>query len=342
VDQKPPERPAAAPRRRKLGKRLLLASMSGLIAIATVELVLWLVGFSYHLYPEKIEFGSPTPEQIDSGFLADRDLLWVTKDYFQKLDAARATRPDVVFIGDSCTEWGNYERYFDGLIQQNFPKANYTYATLGVPAWSSYQGLRQLERDVLPLRPSVITVYFGWNDHWKGFGIEDKDVAWVNSSMLFQLQKYSRIAQLVTKAYIGMTRDADAPLLRVSPEDFRGNLTKMARLAKANGIKLVLMTAPTSHEKGKEPGHLQQRHVADLSKLIPLHQEYVSIVRDVARSEGVILCDLARVFAKFSPERLRTKLFEGDGIHLLDEGDQVIAVELYQCFQQFGLLQRIL
>ena len=321
----------------------MLVFASTAIAIGAIELVLRMSGFSYQLYPEKIEFGAPTPEQIESGFLVDRDLLWVTKDYFEKLDAARATPPSVVFMGDSCTEWGDYEWYFQDLIRQTLPavQANYSYATLGVPAWTSYQGLRQLERDVLPLMPRVITVYFGWNDHWKGFGIQDKDVARVNSSKLFRFQKYSRFVQLVTKAYVGASRD-EGPLLRVSPKDFRSNLTEMARMAKANDITMVLLTAPTSLEKGKEPEYLKKRHMDDLANLIPLHQQYVAIVREVARSENVVLCDLANVFEGFSQERLRTKLFEEDGIHARDEGDQLIAVELYRCFRQHGLLNRIL
>ena len=80
----------------------------------------------------------------------------------------------------------------------------------------------------------------------------------------------------------------------------------------------------------------------DLANLIPLHQQYVAIVREVARSEDVLLCDLARVFEAFPRDRLRTKLFATDGIHLQDEGDQVLAVHLYGCFEQYGLLDRIL
>ncbi|MCH7779542.1 MAG: hypothetical protein IH848_01735, partial [Acidobacteria bacterium] len=75
----------------RLGKPVLLVFSSTLITLIAIEFVLRLVGFSYQLYPEKIEFGAPTPAQIESGFLVDRELLWVTKDYFKKLDDGRAT-----------------------------------------------------------------------------------------------------------------------------------------------------------------------------------------------------------------------------------------------------------
>lgn len=106
---------------RRLAKPVLLVS-STLITLAAIELALRLVGFSYQLYPEKIEFGAPTPAQIESGFLVDRELLWVTKDYFKKLADGRAAAPALVFMGDSTTAWGNYERYFHGLIRRTSPR----------------------------------------------------------------------------------------------------------------------------------------------------------------------------------------------------------------------------
>jgi hypothetical protein len=42
---------------------------------------------------------------------------------------------------------------------------------LAVGGWASEQGLRQFRRDVLPLHPRVVmTIYYGWNDHWIAFG----------------------------------------------------------------------------------------------------------------------------------------------------------------------------
>jgi lysophospholipase L1-like esterase len=70
------------------------------------------------------------------------------------------------------------------------------FATSG---WSSWQGLQALRRDIAGLRPSVLTIYFGWNDHWVGFGVEDDEVAEITQSRLRLLPMQSRAAQLLLK-----------------------------------------------------------------------------------------------------------------------------------------------
>ena len=66
----------------------------------------------------------------------------------------------------------------------------------------------------------------------------------------------------------------------------------MVRLARDRGAVPVLVTAPSSHRPGNEPSFLRdENYLKELDDLIPLHQEYVAIVRELAEEEGVILCD---------------------------------------------------
>ena len=80
----------------------------------------------------------------------------------------------------------------------------------------------------------------------------------------------------------------------------------------------------------------------DLEDVVPLHRQYVAIVREVARTENVILGDLAAEFAKLPEEVLRTRYFRSDGIHLTREGDQKAAGLLFQCFRDNDLLRLVL
>jgi lysophospholipase L1-like esterase len=119
---------------------------------------------------------------------------------------------------------------------------------------------------------------------------------------------------------------------RVSPADFRSNLREMTRLARAADAVPVLVTAPSGHRVGQEPAQLAPRWIEDLSRLVPLHQRYVEIVREVAEREGAVLCDLAARFDALAPDE-RSRHFAADGVHLTLAGDRRAASWLRECFE---------
>jgi len=325
---------------------LLLGSVS--LCLVAAELGLRGVGFSYHLYPERVEFGWPDPSVMAAKYDPDPDLLWVPRKpvtYARLLEAARKVRPTVIFMGGSCTRWGSFARRFAVRVAEARDGVKPLVGNFAVVGWSSYQGLQQLKRDVLPLEPKVVVIYFGWNDHWIGFGVADKEVATLNKSLAYRLQS-SRLVQLATKAYVsagGVGRQAHPK--RVSPEDFEHNLRAMVTLARERGIVPVLITAPSTHERLDdldEVAHLKDRWIRRLEDLIPLHLQYVTIVRKVASSEGVVLCDLYEKFAAQPKEHVVKECFHGDGIHFLEAGDVLVARFLFECFTEHGLIDRIL
>ena len=312
-------------------KRILLLAATTVGVLMLAEGFLTLVGFRYEIKPEGVEFGWPNPKTRDALYELDPDLFWVTSDYRESLHAIRSRqrRPDVLLLGDSCTEFSDYPNRFRERLQQRHPGADLLVEELGVGGWSSHQGLRQLLRDVLPLRPRAVTLYFGWNDHWIGFGVEDDQIetAW-RGSLLGSL----RLAQLLRRARVGwLGLSQTVPPLRVPPDDFRGNLREMARASKAVGTVPVLLTAPTSHERGAEPEKLRERHIPQLEQLVPLHRRYAAIVREVAHAEAAVLCDLEAQYAELPTEKRRSD-FTSDGIHLSRSGAVRVAGLLADCF----------
>lgn len=332
--------PTARAAASNLKNGLLLASVSLLITLLAIEIGLRMWGFSYRLYPEKIEFGWPNPSVMKDIYTPDDKLLWVPRGYQDTLAEIRTSHPKVIFMGDSCTEFGTYDKFFAEKAVARGLSSALPAAKVGTGGWTSYQGKQQLERDIAPLHPLVVTIYYGWNDHWIGFGIQDKEIGKLRSP-LFTLLEHSRFIQLLVKAVISLGQDKkEAPPLRVSEADFRDNLRSMIATAKANGITPVLLTAPSSHQKGKEPAYLRQRHLKNLSELIPLHQRYVSIVREVAAETGAPLCDLAADFASLPPEEVSRRYFSTDGIHLTKDaggGYDHLAEFLLTCFEKHKL-----
>ncbi len=318
---------------RSLLVNLGVLAVTLLLFLAVVELGLRISGFSYVLYPEEIEFGAPDPVTLQSGFVEDGELFWVTPDYEEKLARLAGQDLDLVFMGDSCTQFGVYDEALARLVRER-RGVDLVYGNLGVAGWTSYQGRRQLERDVVRLRPAVVTIYYGWNDHWIGFGLEDKNVARIKRVFSSRWSGL-RLVQLMTQATVALeSRDTAFPE-RVSLADFSANLRAMVETARAAGIEPVLLTAPTSIRRGAEPEYLTARWLRELDDLVPLHGAYAAVVREVASAEGAALCDLERRFAAWPRKELEAA-FMADGIHLTEEGSRRLGEMLYGCLEEGG------
>ena len=308
---------------RLTGPLLLLAISTG-CGLAIAEVGLRLAGFSYRTIPT-VQFGWPEPEVIAESFVADRDLFWVPHDYAVRLSEARQLQPAIVFLGDSCTQFGTYPRLTLERLRAAAPGLARG-VKLGVAGWSTAQGLTQLQRDILPLHPRVVTIYFGWNDHWVALGPTDAEAR--PSASAWWLSQHCRLYQLVMKARVGMTRlDLRGRPNRVPLPEYESNLRQMAGDARAAGVRVVFITAPSAHRPGREPAYLAHRHVRDLRELVPLHDSYLEATRRAAR--GSTLCDAARSFAALPPPASR--YFMKDGVHLAREGNERLADLLARC-----------
>lgn len=334
----------------KLKQRFILIFVvifSLLFAVISGEIALRLFGFEFALYPTKVQFGWPDPVTLKNLYHFDSQLLWVPKNYSARVAAWKGKRPTVVFMGDSNTEFGRYDEFLKSIIYKQNPNSAFTFVNVGVAGWSSYQGLQQLQRDVLPMRPRFVTIYYGWNDHWTSFGIEDKNMAKYNLEYsTLQLEVFSdlRVVQLLNKAIFILKRSTteqnEPKPERVSLADFRSNLLQMVQVARDNDIIPVLLTAPSSHKKGQEPEYLAERWLNNLNELVPIHNKYVQAVRDISSNENVPLIDLYAEFERLPQENLE-KYFQKDGIHLTSEGHRKIAEFIYDYFVRNDLQNRL-
>ncbi|MBN2120935.1 MAG: hypothetical protein JW734_07790 [Candidatus Omnitrophica bacterium] len=327
--------------------RVTLVLGSLLFTLVLAEIILRAVDFECDFYPSKVQFGWPNPVMLEHLYEVDRQLLWVSKDYSAKIDAWRGKEPSIVFMGCSCTEVGSYDKLLKKIIDTKHPGNNFTYVNVGVGGWSSYQGLQQLKRDVVSMKPKVITIYYGWNDHWHNFGIEDKDIGRFNLENQILAAKLSRLRtwQLVNSFIFELKQLGSKKKLRrserVALADFVSNIYDMVQIARENDIVPVLITAPSSHVKGREPNYLSLRCLDNLGDLIPLHYRYIQAVRKVVNEYDVELIDLALEFSKL-PQADLNNLFLQDGIHLTDEGSKRVAGLMYEYFVNSGLIDRIL
>lgn len=323
-----PARSDASPPRVSWKAGLLLAFGSTVLTLLLVEGALRIAGFHYSLMPA-VQFGWPDPQTIQSAYTTDPDLFWVTKDYREKLRQARQMRPDVIFMGDSCTEFGTYPMWTMQLLSRGYGSLK-TGIHLAAGGWTSEQGVAQMQRDIASLHPKVVVVYYGWNDHWMALGPTDPELHAAHRYLW--LADHLRLMQLALKARVAMAQRAHDRPNRVPPDRYRSNLEEIARLARVSGATPVFVTAPSNYAAGHEPEYLLRRHVQRLADVIPLHQQYVALTRDAALQSGAFLCDAAEAFAEIPGSHDR--FFKNDAIHFTPDGDHQLARIVSGCILQ--------
>lgn len=305
--------------------RLLLGVFGVVLALGVGETFLRVTHFHFDLVPT-LEFGWPDPVAMRDAYVADPDLVWVTKNYRETVRAARQAPPAIVFMGDSCTEFGTYpSKTIAELEQAGSPLAHGV--KLGVGGWSSAQGLAQLRRDVIPLHPRVVTIYYGWNDHWKAMGLTDPEI--MRAHRVRAVARHLRLAQLWLKLGVSLAARRTPAPNRVPLADYEANLLYLAREARAAGITPLFITAPANHVAGHEPAYLAKRHLRSLAELVPLHAAYVEATKRAAGGAGAAVCDAASAFTALPQPHDR--YFQKDGIHLTDAGDAEMAKVVSGC-----------
>jgi lysophospholipase L1-like esterase len=80
----------------------------------------------------------------------------------------------MVFLGDSITEQRIYTRFVMDYFALRYPGANITFRNAGWGGDTSPGGLNRLQRDVLSLKPTIVSICFGMND--AGYGPFKQDV----------------------------------------------------------------------------------------------------------------------------------------------------------------------
>src|SRR4051812_37631815 len=79
----------------------------------------------------------------------------------------------IVFYGDSITEQELYTKDVEAYLTQRYPDWHLTFFNAGWSGDNAGGGKERLNRDVLALKPTLVTVCFGMNDGtysdpWKG------------------------------------------------------------------------------------------------------------------------------------------------------------------------------
>jgi len=345
---------------RRIWRQLTLAIVSTWIALVAVEQILEKLGFEANVSPIVIK-GENDEIYGKYGILGDPVFTWkfspggefkgwkINALGFRDREITQTKPPGTVRVicyGDSCTADGGppYSGCLHQLLRNEPPTGTSWEAfNMAVYGYSSVQGLKVFQLQGRQLAPDIVTLYFGWNDHWMcGYRPDSNNQALRLgrfSGSIMKILRKKRFGQLLIKAVtpgrnIAVEKvNGELPAdieerYRVPPDEYRYTLSRFVRDAREAGAIPIMITAP----RGPTLTHhlVKNGQGRSIEQLDQAHAQYIEITREVARDMDVELLDLAAIL----DNEESAPLFNGDGIHLTQDGLWRIGEELHKKIKQ--------
>jgi len=202
----------------------------------------------------------------------------------------------------------------------------------GVPGYSIVQGLRQFDVEVADLKPYIVVIAYGWNDHWLARGgLTDEERRPATGALAKISGGLSRL-RITQALHAAVDRFApgsasipgpDAPA-RVPIDRYRALIATFIARAHSAGANPVVVALPSGLADGAFPEYLLGMGFArSAAEAIADHRAYASAARDAAVAAGALFVDLQPYFE--GPDGVTPGLFRADKIHMTDAGNARIA-----------------
>ncbi len=300
-------------------------------SLFAAEILLRWTGYEYQ--PLKIKFGTTYHRYShsfdDRHFIYDPDLLWRPRPSYEPFNGQGYRGPEletakrdgefrIFALGDSNT-LGSPEASWPEDLHRILDESCglFQVVNAGVTGYTSDQGVLRLE-EVRKFQPDMVLISFGSNDAHPTTVPDKQYMArsmW--SRRLEGLTYPSRVARLATGVLTQLTVMRMGEITRrVSLEDYRSNLEKMAKRVRSDGAVPVLLTRPYY---GNMPPVIRWKSFA---------HEYNAMTAEVAKRLDLPLVDLYTHF------RDRDELFV-DESHFNPEGHRLAAQIVHQHIQPF-------
>jgi len=180
----------------------------------------------------------------------------------------------------------------------------------GVVGYTSANGLAQLQTEVLQLRPDIVTIAFGFNDHnlvWNR-ALLVREPRHSFSRELFYIASHSYWFQLAKAAYDKFGALHALPFTErwVEPEAYQYNLHRFAEIGRSRGIRVLFVSQtlrPIEMGESDRIGNDKTNPyvlagVKDLEGLHQLDRSYRYMLYEVAGEEDVPVADASLAFSE--------------------------------------------
>jgi len=192
--------------------------------------------------------------------------------------------PKILTLGDSITkgvrQGVKVNETFAAYLQEMLKEKGIKAEVINVGVGGEDTGgaLRRLERDILGRKPRLVAVMYGTNDSYSDKGKKDS---------------------------------------RLTPEQFRRNLTELVRALRNKGVEPILMTEPRWAKDAGPDGSGDSPNVG--------LEKFMHITRDIARAEKVPLVDHFTHWTKAEQNGVNLNGWTTDGCHPNPRGHREIA-----------------
>jgi len=247
----------------------------------------------------------------------------------------------IISLGCSCTGQGPpaYSEILHNRLNAEEP-GKWDAFNMGVHGYSTSQGLRLFQIRGASLAPDIVTVFFGWNDHWRARKEDSKRMArrtakW-QAPLIRALHKkrfFQYMVQKSTPTHENVLENQEF-VLRFPPEEYRANLLQLINEIKKTGAIPLLIAAPRAATL--TPILVKNRQAESIESALALHDRYLAILYEVGQSTGTRMIDLA---AEMTPS-LAKKIMSDDGIHFKPAGLEWIGTHLHQTVRDIFPLPR--
>ncbi len=263
----------------------------------------------------------------------------------------------VLSLGDSCT-FGMLLRGSFGYVRNPYPLAleklladrvgpgRFEVFNAGIPGYNSYQGLMLLRGKLRHLDPDLITVRYGWNDHFLSESAPGQSpyresdsklvVALEDLALRSALYPFARRLALEVRARRGQSPDAlranFARQTQWSPTiplpDYEHNLRRIVEIGHSRGAQVWLLTSPhnpTPSEAARD--FIAVNNKIAYEEMIAIHEQYNDATRNVGRELDVPVIDMDAIYRDNPAVRL---FIESDVPHASQWGQHLEADVLYR------------
>lgn len=279
-----------------------------------------------------------------------------------------AKRPRVyriLALGDSCT-FGLLQRETYGFVAQPYPLKlqrlverrigadRVEVLNAAVPGYNSYQGVLLLRTRLRDLDPDLITVRYGWNDHFlspegegeRFFREPGSALGRIVEAVALRTRLYAfarrlalevralrePLADQASRAFL--ERPAYEPTIPV--DLYAQNLRRIVEIGRSRGAEVWLLTSPYN----PAPSEATAKVIGDLNRLEPdellrIHDEYNEATRRVGREMDAPVVDMAAVYARHAGAPL---FIDTDVPHPAQGGHVLEAETLYAALVQRGVI----